>query len=142
MRFPENAVAAVAFLFESENGRKLSEFELDEIRRHELEDSDPSKLAAILKKSVQNEKSSDTTYRQQIYWALGKKFDHKLIPFFRKRLSLEIQRDMEAAYQIMIALDNLDEPVFSEKREEYVITEYEQNKLDAELYLKRTEQQL
>lgn len=140
MRFPDNAIAAVAFLFESKNGRKLSDFELSEIRRHELEDSDPNKLAAILKECAQNERSSDATYRQQIYWALSKKFDHKLIPFFRKRLSLELQRDMEAAYQIMIALDNLDEQVFSINRQDYVITEYKQNRLDAELYLKKTEQ--
>ncbi len=140
MRFPENAIAAVAFLFEANNGRKLSDLELDEVRHHELENSDPNKLADILKSCVQDDRSSDATYRQQIYWALGKKYDHNLLSFFRKRLSIELQRDMEAAYQIMIALDNLDEPVFSEQREDYAITEYQQNKADAEKYLARTEQ--
>jgi len=64
--------------------------------------------------------------------------DRELLPFFREQLGIEMQRDLEATYQIMIALDNLDEPIFSAERNgSYSILDHELNRQDAEFYFRK-----
>ena len=136
MRFPENAISAAAFHFEKSNGSQLSEFEASEIERHGLSEIDPELVAKELRAAVHDNYKTDSTYRQQAYWALGKRFDSALIPFLRERLQLELRRDLIAVYEIMIALDNLEEPVFSNLRDcSVAMHEYELNRKDAEAYL-------
>ncbi len=136
MHFPEEAIAAAAFLFERVNGNKLSKFEIDEIERCGLSDIDPQFVAKELMATASDDRKSGSTYRQQAYWALGKLSDEKLMPFFRMRLELELRRDLLAVYQILIALDNLNQPVFSKDRLGNVgIHEYEANRKDAQSYL-------
>ena len=136
MRFPENAIAAAAFLFEQANGNKLSEFEEAEIERHGLSDIDPELVSKELRTAVCNDYKTDSTYRQQVYWALGKLVDLNLIPFFKERLVSELRRDLIAVYQILIALDNLEQQIFSEGRDGSVaMHEYELNRADAEVFL-------
>src|SRR5258708_7500464 len=116
MRFPQEAIAAAAFAFEAARGNELGEFEETKIAKYGLTNVDPDVIARELIPSVRDESKSDSAYRQQAYWALGKKFDASLLPFFTEALRLEVERDLDATYQIMIALDNLGEPVFSAAR--------------------------
>ncbi len=135
MRFPENGIAAAAFLFEKAHGSQLSEFEQREIDRHGFDGIAPELVANELRAAVEQDSKSDSTFRQQAYWALGKNFDQAMTPLFRERLSLELRRDLIVAYQIMIALDNLGEPAFSDSRSGYSMHEYDLNRLDGEAYL-------
>lgn len=136
MRFPGNAIVAAAYLFDKANGNKLTEFEADEIERHGLSEIDPELVARELRSTVCEDYKTNSTYRQHAYWALGKLFDANLIPFFKERLAEELRRDLIAVYQILIALDNLEQPVFSEGRDGSVaMHEYEMNRADAKAYL-------
>lgn len=136
MRIPEDAIPAAAFVFERELGRELSEFETSEIARHGLDGISPDLLARELCSLIQMESKGDCRDRQQSYWALGKRHDRALLPFFREQLGLELQRDLFAVYQILIALDNLSEPCFSaDRQEQYSADDYDLNRRDAEAYL-------
>jgi hypothetical protein len=135
MRFPEDAIPAAAFLFESHRGLSLGPHEVAAIQQSGLEATDPETLAHELKRMIAAENKADSRDRQQAYWALGKKRDPSLIPFFRDRLSLELRRDMIAVYQIMIALEDLDEPIFTQERSGRAMDDYELNRRDAERYL-------
>lgn len=135
MRIPESSITAAAFLFESLRGATLRSHELGEIRKAGLDDVDPELLARELKSLIASEHKGDSRDRQQAYWALGKKLDHVLIPFYQAQLRLELRRDMFAVYQIMIALQDLDESIFDPHRSGYSCHDYELNRLDAERYL-------
>lgn len=135
MRFPKDEILAAAFLFERARGNEMGEHELDEIRRLGLGDSDPDLIAKEMVDSVTREEASDPAYRSSVYWALGKRIDRALVPFFKERLALEMKQDLEAAYQIMIALDHLEEPVFSPARSSYSVIDHDLNRADAEAYL-------
>lgn len=137
MRLPESAIPAIAFRFEGLHGRQISPHELAEIREHDIEDVDPELLARELRHLIDSESKADGRDRGQAYWALGKKLDRALLPFFREKLRLELSRDMFAAYQILIALDDLGEQPFGSDRSGYSIHDYDLNRRDAEAYLRR-----
>lgn len=136
MKIPEDAIVAIAYVFERANGNILGEYEQSEIEFYELNDCDPELLANELRIAISDETECEIGYRAQAYWALGKRFDRGLIPFFRKRLAIELQHDLDTAFQIMIALDNLKEPIFSADRNgSYSILETDLNQRDAKSYL-------
>ena len=135
MRFPEDAIPAAAFLFELARGVPLGPHEISEIQRHGLDGVDPELVERELRYLITAEHKSDSRDRQQSYWALGKKQDSGLVPFFRDQLRLELRRDMIAAYQIMIALQDVGEPAFGSDRSGYSFDDYELNRRDAENYL-------
>lgn len=135
MSFPEDAIPAAAFLFEQTRGVLQGPFEAGEIQRHGLVGIDPELLTRELRYLIAAEHKSDGEGRQQAYWALGKKRDGRLIPFFRDQLRLELRRDMIAVFQIMIALQDIDEPMFTSDRSGYSADDFELNRQDAESYL-------
>jgi hypothetical protein len=136
MRISIDLFPAIAFLFARANGNKLGEYEQGELEKCGLSKADPDQLAEQLLQAIEDDDSCDATLRGASYSALGKRFDKSLLPFFRRSLRRELARDMHAIYQIMIALDNLNEPIFSEARDGgYSSSEIDLNRTDAEGYL-------
>jgi hypothetical protein len=135
MRFSEETIRAAAFRFEHEAGDPLGEFERAEIAKHGIDQINPQILMHELQRAALNERETDSSYRQQIYWALGKIKTNHMKAFFTSCLRLELRRDMEAVYQIMIGLDNIGEKIFSPTRNGYSGLECELNRQDAEAYL-------
>lgn len=138
MKISEETISAAAYVFERANGNPLGEYEQSEVVFHNLNDCDPELLASKLKTAILDDSECKIRNRAQAYWALGKRHDPQLITFFRERLTIELQHDLGAAFQIMIALDNLKEPVFSAARNgSYSILDSELNQRDAESYLSK-----
>jgi hypothetical protein len=135
MQFSKELVMAAALVFEAANGRRLESCERSEIRDHGLTNVDASELSRALVDMIESDSEDVVGDRGAVYWALGKRFDQALLPFFRKQLGVELQRSMDAAYQIMIALDNLNEPIFAEERSSYSFDAYDLNRRDADRYL-------
>ena len=136
MRIPEEAIVAAADRFAREKGHPVDEFEASEIQRFGLDDCDLEQLATFLKQMIVEDDWSEEGFRASAYWALGKKYDAELLAFFRKQLAIEVQRDLGSTFQILIALDNLDEAVFSKSRNgQFSVLDEELNKLDAKAYL-------
>jgi len=136
MKIPKDAIVAAAYVFERANGYQLGERERSEIAMHKMENCDPELLAKDLQRDILDHAEDESGYKAQAYWALGKRFDRRLIPFFRDRLAIELRHDVETVYQIMIALENLQEPVFSADRSgSYSIMDSDLNRRDAKSYL-------
>lgn len=136
MQFSESLIATAASIFEAANGRTLDDWENSEIERHGLRGVDLNWLSGELMRWIVSEEKDVLPVRAVAYWALGKKFDSSLLPFFRKQLAVELARDTHAVYQIMIALDNLNERVFSDGRGgSYSSDEHELNSSDSARYL-------
>jgi|GEM_PF-4326175 len=82
----------------------------------------------------------DAEARRLAYWALSKRADAALIPSFRNWLSQELKgNDAQAIFQLMIGLDNLEEPIFDVSRSGYASFEEELNRRDASRYLNQTD---
>ncbi len=78
---------------------------------------------------------ADSPLRSSAYWALGKHRDpHDLAPLVAA-LRRELFRDADVAYQILIALDNLGEPVFPPEQRDRSSRDHEPNRAAAERYL-------
>lgn len=69
------------------------------------------------------------------YFALGKRCDPRDIPFLRGRMKAELDRDPQLLFQVMIALENMGEDVFSPERNSYSILDADLNRNDAIRYL-------
>ena len=78
----------------------------------------------------------DVEANRLAYWALSKRFDPSLVPAYRRWLSKALeQEDEQAIFQLMIGLDNLEEPVFGTDRSGYASFEEALNRRDATRYL-------
>lgn len=127
-------LTAVAYIFERHNGRTLSSSESRHIEENQYTDKDPEGL----KEEILNFLASPKVGRDERihgYWVLGKKRDRSLLDYFIGQLEVEVSRDVRVGYQIMIALEDIDESVFCEDRSGYSFDEDELNKRDALEYL-------
>ena len=141
MKLSKRQLEAAGYIFERDRGIVLSDHELNIISTCGVHDLDPAALEKTIAEGLSKslyEKSSD---RCLVYWALGKRFNRALIPTFRKSLENELAaQEPHAVYQLLIALDNLGEPVFDPDRDGSVAShETQLNLRDAGMYLKNYE---
>jgi HEAT repeat protein len=86
---------------------------------------------------LESELYEKETDRIAAYWALSKTFDKNLIPNLKSWLKSELENEKSTAvFQILIALDRLDEPVFPGNRTGQAYNEVELNYKYAKNYLK------
>ncbi|MFT4550410.1 MAG: hypothetical protein ACI9UA_003646 [Pseudoalteromonas tetraodonis] len=132
---PREALAAAGHRFSQANATRIDLAQFDEIMNHRLTRCDPDELSAAIQESITGDEA-DSAYRQSAYFALGKKIDNGLLDFFHERLRIELAADeIEACYQIMVALNDLDEVIFAPEREGGAVHEQEMNRRDAGAYL-------
>ena len=133
--FPRAALAAAGHRFVQAKGDRIQLAEFDEIMLHQLTRTDPDEISGEICETVRSG-SADPAYRASAYLALGKKGDPELIEFFRIRLAAELEEgEPGAAYQVMVALEELDEAVFAPGRGDANPNESDLNQRDAEAYL-------
>ena len=138
MKYSEDAIEAIVYLFEQANGRELESYDLDVIKEHSLVGHDPSVISNYLVDVIQSDSSLAESYRTAVYWALSKRHDKGLISFFIERLATEVSLNSQSVFQLLIALDNLEENVFSEERGgSYSSLDDDLNLCDAQLYLNK-----
>lgn len=141
MRFPPEQVHAAAFLFEKENGNVLGNYEEGVVADSKLEGRDPRELKKELIESVTFPTELNEQDRTPVYWVLSKTFDSELIEWWTSQLRKEVEDETGCVFQILIALDNLEEPVFGKGRSSRSICETELNLRDARNYLDGKETQ-
>ena len=124
---------AAGLLFERERGVPLDPSDHDGIRDAGLDSATTGEVAARVWTALSEDLSEES--RGAAYWALGKSYRKEEKDRLVSALKIEVGRRAAVAYQIMIALDNLDEPVFSPDRSGYSVLEAAQNLADAERYL-------
>jgi hypothetical protein len=133
--FPKDKLVAAAYVFESANGNTLPPDELSHVNAAEVQNADPAHLANGIRGALEAASPPEAGYRAIAFWALGKRFDPSLRDFFRRHLAAEVNRDAQVAYQIMIALDNLDEPVWPAEQSSRSSAEDERNRAAALRYV-------
>jgi hypothetical protein len=131
-------IGAVGFIFEQHNGNTKSDVELRQIVESDLQNIDVAELESIL---IYGLKANlyDSDIRVSVYWALFKRFNTALIPFFNNQLKKELEEENHnAIYQLCIALNNLGLEVFNADREGATAShETDLNTRDAKAYLEK-----
>jgi len=135
MSFTPNQIEAAGLLFEEENGNVLGDYEKGVVAESDLEGRELREVKNELIDSVTFPTELNAHDRCGIYWALSKTFDSDLIGWWTSQLRNEVENKTECVFQIMIALDNLEEPIFVEDRSGYSTLETEFNLRDARNYL-------
>lgn len=132
----ESEIAAAAYLFEWALTKQIDQYELSVITEAGLQDADPAQIATLMRDSLENSTELDAGYRGGCFWALGKRCDSELRDFFQHHLAIELNQDMGVAYQIMIALENLGESIWTDYRLRGGLLDEELNREAALQYLK------
>jgi hypothetical protein len=138
MKLTNDQLEASAYVFEKSNGNKKSEYEEKVIAESGLNNLKPIELETQIINGINNGLYSDSKERISAYWALSKIHKIELIPNFKKWLKTELeQKNTDTVYQLMIALGNLEEPIFNTDRNgSSAFNETEMNLRDATAYLK------
>ena len=136
MKLTELQLEAAGYLFEKANGNKHDNSLEKIIHESGLEVYDITILEKIIVNGINSEIYNELQIRTSAYWALSKRFNNELIPSFKKWLKMEIEKNNTSPiFQIMIALDNLEESIFNKDRTGYAFDEIELNLKDAKTYL-------
>lgn len=136
MKLTYDQFDAAVYIFEKNNGNFKTAYEEKIITESGLSDLKAVELENIIVEGLNSNFYKATKIRTSAYWALSKQFNIALIPHFKKWLETEIQKNNSGVvFQLMIALDNLEEPIFHRDRMSYSIEEIELNMRDAANYL-------
>ena len=137
MHLNKKQLEAATYIFEKDNGPEHGEYEANAIDEAAIYSFSNEQLEKFIVDSLSSDLYIIEADRTMAYWALSKRFNKNLIPFFTERLAFELEKDCSnALFQLMIALDNLEEPVFNKDRSGYAFDEIELNVKDASHYLK------
>ncbi|WP_298513314.1 hypothetical protein [uncultured Kordia sp.] len=136
MIFTSDQFVEIAFLFEKENGNTLGEYENNVIDASTLKNIPVDQLEASIIEGLKKNAYIVEKTRISAYWALSKRFNPDLIPHFKTWLQQELDAEKNIAiFQLMIALDRLNEPVFDATRTGVSFDEFDLNVKDAVKYL-------
>jgi len=140
MKFEIDQFDAIAYIFETANGNTPGDYENSVIDASGFKDTPPQELVDDILVSFREGNPGDIEYRLSAYWALAKRFDKNLLPFFREQLEVEIEvEEAPGVFQLLIAIDNLAEPAFGTDRNgSYSGFDSDLNIRDAKAYLKRS----
>ena len=134
MQINKNILMAAVFLIEQEHGNVLGEYELNAIKESGLNGLALDEIINSIKNFINSNLSSKEELFNTAIFVLGKKHDPELKGFFITILKNTIDSNIEAAYQTMIALDNLNEPILNDSCS---ITEHELNYKLGKQYLEK-----
>ena len=141
MKLTNDQFEASAYIFERANGNKKSEYEEKVIAESGLDNLKPIEIENQIINGIDSGFYSDSKERISAYWSLSKIHKTELIPNFKKWLKVELENEnAHPVYQLMIALGNLEEPIFSiDRNGSSAFNETELNLRDARKYLETNE---
>ncbi|PIA77421.1 hypothetical protein BFR04_08210 [Gaetbulibacter sp. 4G1] len=138
MKLTNEQFTEVAFIFEKENGNSHSNFEKEIIAKSKLTEYRTTELEKIIVDGLNSGIYKTEEERVSGYWSLSKIGNRNLITDFKKWLVTELENENGIAiFQILIALNRLDEPAFNKNRTGQGVDETELNIRDAKQYLKK-----
>jgi hypothetical protein len=138
MKFTKDQFLEVAFIFEKANGNSHSDYEKGIIAESELTEYKPEELEQLVVNGLNSGIYKNENDRISAYWTLSKSNNRSLILEFQKWLRTEL--DVEngiAIFQLLVALDRFDEPVFHKNRNSRGNDEKELNIRDSKQYLNK-----
>ena len=141
MKLTNDQFEVSAYIFERANGNKKSEYEKKVIADSGLKNLKPIELETQIVNGINSGLYSYSKERISAYWSLSKIHKSELIPNFKKWLKIELENEnADTVYQLMIALGNLEEPIFNiDRNGSSAFNETELNLRDAKKYLEVNE---
>lgn len=140
MELSDDLIYVCILKFEAARGVPLHDVEAEFAESLQFNNFDPDSLALFLVKRIENPEEGDARFLPSMFFALGKRYDPTLLTFFRTALRSALAASPESIYQILIALDNLDETVFApDRNDSFSVLDEELNRRDALAYLTRVE---
>lgn len=126
-----------AFIFEKENGNAGDDYSRKVLAESILIKYNVDHLEKIIVDGLNDNIYINSDLRVSAYWALSKRFNRNLIASFKGWLKSELDEGNGAAiYQILIALDNMGEPVFNvDRKGGSSVYEIDLNVRDTKTYL-------
>ncbi|PKQ46773.1 hypothetical protein [Confluentibacter flavum] len=138
MKLTNEQFTEAAFIFEKANGNPHSVYEKKIIAASELTKFKPTELEQIIVDGLNSGIYKNEDERVSGYWTLSKIGNRNLISDFKEWLRTELENENGIAFfQLLIALDRLEEPAFNEKRTGQGADETELNIRDAKQYLNK-----
>ncbi len=138
MKLTNKQFTEAAFIFEKTNGNFHSDYEKGIIAKSELTKFQPTELEQIIVNGLNSGIYKNEDERISGYWTLSKIGNRNLIVNYKKWLRIELEKENGIAiFQLLAALDKLDEPAFNENRTERGVNEVELNIRDAKEYLNK-----
>ena len=117
MRLTKIQMEEAVVLFEEDIGHSGNDYTQKILAASDLRHIEVAELEQVILDGLNNGLYTNEETRISAYWALSKRYNQELIPAFKKWLKTEIDlKDHNAVYQLLIALDNLEEPVFNADR--------------------------
>lgn len=136
MKLTNDQFEEAAFIFERENGYSHSDYEKEVIAGSDLTAYQPAELELMIITGLNNGIYIEEFDRVSAYWSLSKIGKPELIQNFRRWLQEEFKKNNTIpVYQILVALDRLEEPVFHSERTGTAADETDLNMRDAKNYL-------
>ena len=137
MKFDSGQIRAAACLLERERGSSVDPGDVGVREGIGFMGQSPDAVQHALVRAIEESLISPEDL-PGAYFALGKRRDRALKGWFQQALRREANHDSDTVYQIMIALDDLGEPVFDRtQRTGFSAREKEDNLRDALKYLSR-----
>jgi len=138
LKLTKEQFTEAGFIFEKANGNYHSDFEKKIISESEFTKLNPSELEQLIVDGLNSGIYKNEGERVSGYWSLSKIGNPNLISEFKKWLQIELNNGNGIAiFQLLVALDRLNEPVFDESRTGRGEDETELNLIDAQNYLNR-----
>lgn len=137
MNFTRENILDIALIFDEANGNSLDDNDALLVKSSGLYELSANEIERLLIETITQDKTPE--YRGSAYWALGKRYNKKLLPELKRLLADEVESNNAGTlYQLLIALDNLGEHVFGEDRKgSYGAADTELNIRDAKVYLEK-----
>ncbi|WP_422106226.1 hypothetical protein [Winogradskyella sp.] len=136
MKFTNDEFTEIAFIFEDYNGASHGDFEKRIVKESKLTKYSIEELKSDIIKGLNSNLYLEDSERVNAYWALSKLNDKALIPVLRKWLKNELKSsNYIPVFQILVALDKLEEPAFGQDRSSRYYDDMELNMRDAKNYL-------
>ena len=108
MTITDDEFAAIAFIFERDNGNTPGDYESQVINESGLSNIPSESLVNEIVETLNQQNNLSDSYRVSAYWALSKRHDTSLIPHFRKWLKSELSKEDRKEYRRLCLPDSPD----------------------------------
>lgn len=138
MKLDKDQFLEAGIIFEKTNGHSQSDFEKDIIAESKLNKYESYELERLIVDGLNSHLYKNDDERVSAYWALSKTNNRNLITNFKNWLRIEFENGNEnMLFQLLVALDRFDEPVFHKSRTSRGEDETDLNLRDAKAYLNK-----
>ena len=112
MNINQDKISAAASIFEQENGSQIDDYDKELISCSGFDLHNPDAVEKVICGFIESNIERGHELLGSAIFAIGKRFKASNKEYLQSILERIIEHDIDAAYQTMIALDNIGEEIF------------------------------